>query len=429
MHKTYIRWVWAVSVAVILGSAVVNYVVDPYGLYRFVDREGFNRHKPKAGTSGYLVKPYAVERIRPKTLLLGNSRDEAGLDPQSSVWPDEYRPVYNMAFPGSGIDAALKSLRHADQIAPLETVILGVDFMYFAATARPSGRASLPDEPSEFDKRLRVDREGRAQGRDSVQRVKDTVSSLLSLNALLDSVLTVAVQKQRTQPDLTAWGFNPMREFERHAKTDGYPTIFRQVETTYLTSYLREPRFLYGRDGKTSDALEQLRAIIRICREKGIRLHIYIPPYHARMLECYRAAGYWSMFEEWKRALVRVVEEESVGAAAGVDLWDFSAYNDITSERVPTMKERGRLMQGYWEVGHYNAAVGDRVLQKILASGERADGASVGFGVKLSAHNVESQTLAVRSQREHYRAGHEEEIRAIQSLADSLRSQLKPRAR
>lgn len=425
MNKIYIRRVLAVCVAVVLGSAAANYLVDPYGLYRFVDREGFNRHKPKAGTSGFLVKPYAVERIRPKTLLLGNSRDEAGFDPESSIWPEAYRPVYNMAFPGSGIDTALKSLRHVDQLARPETVILGVDFMYFAATARSSSRGSRSEEPSEFDKRLLIDGEGRARSRDSFQRAKDTVSALVSLNALLDSAMTVAVQKQRTQPDLTPWGFNPMREFERYAKTDGYPTIFRQVETTYLTSYLREPRFLYGRDGKTSDALDQLRAVIRICREKGIRLHIYIPPYHARMLECYRAAGYWPMFEEWKRALVRAVEEEAV--AASVDLWDFSGYNEITAETVPTMKERGRLMQGYWEVGHYNSAVGDRVLRKILALGGRADGAPAGFGVKLTSHNVESQTLAIRGERERYAAAHEDEIRAIQRLADGLRSRLKPR--
>lgn len=424
MQRPYAKQAFAATLATVLFAAAANFVVDPYGVYRAVDREGFNRIKPKAGPSGEMVKPYAVERIRPKTLLLGNSRVEAGIDPESPVWPEAYRPVFNMALPATGIDVALKSLLHVSAIKPIETVVLGVDFVDFLVGAhRPENPGPGPHGSSEFDRRLYVYGDASGNHPDLLQRLRDKAATLVSLNALFDSAVTLVLQRQPDQPDLTALGFNPMREYARFAKTEGYPPIFKQVETTYLGNYLRESKVLYSRAGDTSAELDQLRALIRFCREHNIRLLLYIHPYHAHMLEMYRLAGLWPLFEEWKRALVRIVEAEAAVSRGQpqLELWDFSGYSGITTESMPTMREKGRLMQWYWEVGHYKGEVGNLVLDRLLSAGGQEDQAPDGFGIRLTSGNVDARIEAIRNLREHYAGERSDEIATLEAIAGKIR--------
>ena len=66
--------------------------------------------------------------MRPRTLLLGNSRVEIGLDPESPLWPQDDRPVFNAAESGRDLAIALIRLRHAMETAPPRLVVVAVDF-------------------------------------------------------------------------------------------------------------------------------------------------------------------------------------------------------------------------------------------------------------------------------------------------------------
>jgi hypothetical protein len=234
----------------------------------------------------------------------------------------------------------------------------------------------------------------------------------------------VTLQGSSDQPDLTAAGFNPMREYERFARVDGYPTLFRQVETTYLTNYLRAPKLLYS-SGTASPEFDQLRSLIKLCREHGIRLLLYIHPYHAHMMESYRVGNLWPLFEEWKRALVVILETDA-GAhpgAAPFDLWDFSGYNEITTENVPATSEKGRMMRWYWEVGHYKRAAGELVVARMLEKNDNTEPAPAVFGVKLNKRNIERHLADIRHARSQYADTHREEIAALERLAESIRAQ------
>src|SRR5215471_19481271 len=92
MAAAYVIKLLLWSGAVLLLAAAFNYVVDPYELHRLVNLDGFNKKKPSAGPNGKLIKPYGVQLVQPRTLLLGNSRVEAGIDPESDLWPQSWRP-------------------------------------------------------------------------------------------------------------------------------------------------------------------------------------------------------------------------------------------------------------------------------------------------------------------------------------------------
>ncbi len=145
MQRHYVRLMFLSCALALLLSAALNVIVDPYGVFRWIDLRGFNRLKPKSGLSSQMVKPYRVLEVRPKTLLLGNSRVEVGIDPESSLWPAALHPVYNMALPGSGVEVSLRSLQHANNDGKIELVFMGVDFFGFLSNERtvaPPARTS-----------------------------------------------------------------------------------------------------------------------------------------------------------------------------------------------------------------------------------------------------------------------------------------------
>jgi len=110
MTRYLYQWFLATALILIVVAAI-NLVVDPYGIFRLIDAPGFNSVKPAAPSRGPMVKAYQVQRVQPKTLILGNSRAELGLDPNHPAWPQTARPVFNAALPGTGTDTSLRFLR------------------------------------------------------------------------------------------------------------------------------------------------------------------------------------------------------------------------------------------------------------------------------------------------------------------------------
>ena len=82
--------------------------------------------------------------------------------------------------------------------------------------------------------------------------------------------------------------------------------------------------------------MNDLRSVIDICRQRGIKLKLFISPCHATEWEVIRDAGFWRVFEQWKRGIV-----------AMASVCDFSGYNSITIEPI------SNNMKNYIESSHY----------------------------------------------------------------------------
>src|SRR5215213_9326592 len=94
-------------------TVVFTIFVDPYRMFGTPIVRGLTELKPRAVEQMGIAKTYQLERIAPKTLLLGNSRTEIGLDPMSSQFPEEQRAVFNAAYAGRDICTSLLMLRDA----------------------------------------------------------------------------------------------------------------------------------------------------------------------------------------------------------------------------------------------------------------------------------------------------------------------------
>lgn len=415
-HRRYLVLLACFLAAGVGVAAVVNLTVDPYGIYGLWVKRGVNVLKPHAGANGAMAKAYQVQRVKPRTLILGNSRAEVGFNPESSAWPRASQPVYNLALPGTGPLTSLRYLEHAAALRKPVTVVLGVDFMDFLVS-EDAAPYSVEDTSRPMDRRLLVTGSGRPNPDYLQQRIEDFSATALSLDALIHSISTINAQHTRYPADLTAHGFNPMRDYEGIAKREGYYAMFRQRDQENARAYLRRPRNIYSRGTPTSPQLEVLRRIIAVCQEQGTELRIAIYPYHAHLLEIFHEAGLWPLFEEWKRALARIAAEANRGRdVPRVQLWDFSGYNAISAEPVPEQADRTTSTRWYWEAGHFKQELGDAMLRQMFAEADRRGDADI--GVRLTPENVEQQIQRIRQQRVWYQAAYGRDALAIRELVD-----------
>jgi len=418
-HRPYLLLSTLLVIVAVGCIAAINLIVDPYGMYGFVFKRGLNEIKPHAGANGVMAKAYQVQRARPITLILGNSRAEVGFNPLSSSWPPTLQPVYNAALPGAYPITSLRYLRHVIFVKKPTVVVLGVDFMDYLVREDVASDHSAMGQALE-ERRLLVTYLGLPNPAYRRQRVEDFAASVLSLDAFIHSILTFASQSRPDAQDLTPQGFNPMRDYAGIARREGYEIMFRQRDEENARTYLRRPKSIYRAGTSTSSQLDLLRSMIAVCREQGITLHLVIYPYHAHLLETFHAVALWPAFEEWKRALTHLVDEGARAQAMPVlKLWDFSGYNAYSTEQVPAPGDRKTAIRWYWEAGHFKQALGDVMLDRIFGSDGRGENTS--FGVQLTSTNIEREIERIRQERVWYVATQAAQAHEMRQLVERVK--------
>jgi hypothetical protein len=410
-----VRWL-AATLLLVLAVGAFNVVVDPYGIFRVVDTPGFNAIKPTATTRGGMAKAYGVQREHPGALVLGNSRAEVGFDPHHAAWPEAARPVFNLSIAGTGPATTLRYFQHALAAAdaagrPIRVVVWGIDFMDFLV--RDDVVASAPPVTAD-EQRLLGGQPTKPALAAAWQRMRDVGESSLTMRAFTDAVQTLAAQRDPMSMDQTPLGFNPMRDYLRIARDEGYRSIFQQKNATYVRSFRFRPTSLFDARGTSSHELDALRRVMQLCRERSIALHLVMYPYHAHFQEAIRLTGHAPALQAWKRLMVQTVADEArTSGRAPVPLWDFAGFNAWTTEAVPPRGDRRTAMQWYWEAGHFKRELGDMVLDQVLGL-RPADPA---LGVLLDAGNIDARLEEQQALQDAYRQQHADDVRELERLA------------
>ena len=349
--RDYPRFLLALCACLILGvlaAIALVVIVDPYGLYKVVDRPGFNAVKPGLTRYQVQIKQAHALRLRPQVLILGNSRAEIGFDPAAPAFAAAHGTVYNLAIPGTGLGTSAYQLTQllAAGVKPA-TVILGVEFMDFLALKSPARSAAKPVGLTywQFD-------------------------ALFSLASVKDALNTLRIQDDAEAAILSADGFNPLRDYGAHVRNDGYHKMFTQRARENAASLKR----------KSTTALDTadfrlLRTLLVQASTTDAQIKLVIYPYHAQWLAMLEAAGLWPLFEQWKAQLVREIAAiKASHPGASISLHDFSGFGPYNCERIPAAGERGAVTQWYWEAGHFKKALGDVVLERLLLPASQSPG-------------------------------------------------------
>jgi len=190
--------------------------------------------------------------------------------------------------------------------------------------------------------------------------------AMFSMTSVMDALTTLRIQRGLEVQTTTLEGFNPMTEYKKYAREEGYFAIFRQRAEEYARTFVRKPHALRLSSTGSSSNLDDLRAILLIAAKDGIELQIVIYPYHAQMLAMFEQSGLWSAFEEWKGILAREVDAaQRNDPDARISLWDFSGFSPFQCEPVPARNDKTSVTRWYWEAGHFKQDLGDLILARL----------------------------------------------------------------
>jgi hypothetical protein len=401
--RRYLAVAGAGFALLVLGAALLSLYVDPYRFFFLQGRLDDRFPRPRATQHIALTKLFGAMHVQPRTLILGNSRAEIGLDPRSQAWPSDWRPVYNGAIPGgwlkSDVDALVLALRN-DQV---QHVVIGLEFLDFLTDpdSPPPAQDADDDHTSMSGSR------------------KDAVATLLSLDSLIDALRTLHARNDAYSPDITSLGFNPRNEYRLYALREGYGALFLQRDRENARVYARLPKSIYRRDSQTSDAWRQLDRLLSMVSKHDVALTAFVYPYHAHTLELFHSAGLWPAFEAWKLQLARILENSRLPGSEGrCVLWDFSGYHTYAGEQVPDAKQLDAQMDWYWEGGHFKSTLGEIMLSRMLASDASEQDE---FGRCLKSKSVPESLRLVRLERERYVARHHSTVEGLARLLPSVR--------
>lgn len=364
----YLRRMLLAAAALILSAGAVNLAIDPYGLFGSPVVPGINLKKSEAYNHVRLAKQQRLLRRQPATVLIGNSRVDVGLDPESPLWPAAMRPVANMGVPGEGLEGSLASLRQALAETPATTILLGLDFTDFLTLVPSAKLAAGQPEPL----------------------TPNLPAVLLSTSALADSLLTVLDQSRPYATAMTAAGFNPMADHEAIIAREGHFALADKKNRENLVRLLARSATVFHADGTPGVPLQQLEVLLAEASAAGKRVIAVIYPFHAELLQSIAISGRGPAYAAWKRA---VAARFWPVALPGWALWDFGVYAPETTEPFPAAGDRQARMRFWWEPGHFKAALGERMLEQVLTG---APGPGVALKPGMLAHHLDSEEASAR---------------------------------
>ncbi|WNB77500.1 hypothetical protein [Methylomonas koyamae] len=387
IYRRFLKWLACSLGFGILAVLVFVVFVDPYDLYRIYNTKGVNAVKPVLARYVDEIKLARAVKLQPDTLILGNSRAEIGLDPESPALKKKGYSAYNLAIRGSAIVTAQRQLDYlfSKDIKP-KRILIGVDFVDFVNPdgALKLGVDSIAPETDHF----------------AIDNYFWRFDSLFSMSSLKDSISTLFIQNDGEAATMTERGFNPLNEYIPLARNEGYFVLFRQRAEENAKTYLRKQR-----GGLDESGFANLRAILRRAAQTEGDVVLIIYPYHAQILALFEETGLMPIFVQWKKILVEEAEKFRQSSQLGrIRVLDFSGYAEWQCEKIPAKGDLKSTTHWYWEAGHFKKALGERILERALAALETTDvqaenGADFGFDLRMSNFEDNARRLGLENQR------------------------------
>ncbi|MBW6489362.1 hypothetical protein [Sulfurimonas sp.] len=357
--KKFIAFVGLLAFLIVGFVGVVNYVVDPYGLY---GTKFFNLPKIKQSEKIRLIKVFKTQALKPVSISLGTSRTEYGYDPTHQYF---IKPSYNLAVSSASMYEARLNFEWALKQGNLKKVLLVVDYIMF----NKPNQKNVADFETYFDN-------------------PNIYKYLLSLDSFKDAILTLK-GGENTSIYLANGQKEHNHNWQKIAKNGGHLATMQKDEKNYYKNY--PTNYTYKDTKKLS--FPDFENIVSHCYENNIELDIIFGPSHIRQWE---ALNYYLGYEKWLQWKKDVVF--SVGNIAQkyhkkpFKIVDFSVYHSFTTEIVPT--DPKSQMKYHWEASHYKNELGSIVLDRLNGGKENLD-----FGVELNLQNIDNHLEKLKQDR------------------------------
>lgn len=352
----------AFLLAILLSAAVFNYIVNPYDIFPPSSIQ-LNLVKTETDPKLKAVKQVQIFRQKPDCLLVGSSRGQY-LDPGHESL-EGYRCLNIAGGYMRSMSRLYETLVYASRVTELSLVILGLDMRMFTYGG--------------FDKDV--------VHRNRPQALTKIPQYLFSKTTLVDSFTTVFRQfDAEVLPTYLPGGQrNPEYEYRKIEKYGGHIASFKSTVSQVNTRVL-------DRVTLDDEVLGYLSKLFRLAHRKEFGLRIYFSPSHAWWWNVISEKGYWDLFEQWKREIVRINGQEAVFAERQpFAVHDFTGYYPYT-----TVNPTKARMEYHFEASHFTPKLSGKVLDVIMNS----EAEQPRFGIVLDSENIEQHLQVLRAQKE-----------------------------
>jgi len=420
---THLRFVRSMLGLLALSAfAILSFTisVDPYEAFGAPRVRGYSERKIDSGNDR-LVKAGALRHGLYKSIILGTSQAQFGLDPEHASLAELPGPTYNAGLLRGSPYQLRRYLQGANHAGQVEKALLLVDLLMFNAKSA-GDRAAM----GFIESRLPTAADGRPQ---PWAWLGETGDLTFSWSAARLSVTTVLKQSRPEAEWILPSGLqNPHTVEAELLGRRGPQFAFEEAERRYglwFDGFALAAR--RSSDAEAPDALTDFSELVDYARREGIELTVAIAPTHARYVQMLWALELASEIDELKRQLSSILAAEgrSKGAPA-FPLWDFSAAHPLTSEAVPSEVGPKVRMSGYYDSAHFTPRLGNLLFSRL--AGKTPAGAE-DFGVRLTPEKLEAELA--RSQRSHlgYASSHAAEVTDLRARVAKNRTLEGPRAR
>jgi hypothetical protein len=403
----FLKWLTFSAVFGVVLIVFFVFFIDPYNLYGLFKCSGVNAVKPVLPRYVEEIKLTQAIKLKPDTLIFGNSRAEIGLDPEATAFSSRGYAAYNMAIRGASMASSLRQLDYILQkgIKP-KRIIIGIDFVDFMNASGAVGldNQQMAPENTDFPS----------------EKLFWRFDSLFSMSSVKDSINTLFIQNDGEAAIMTERGFNPLKEYLAMARNEGYFVLFRQRAEENAKIYLKKAAGGFDKSG-----FAYLRSMMKNALDAESEVVLIIYPYHAQILTLFEETGLLPSFTLWKRQVVEEAERYATHTGnSRVTVLDFSGFGERQCERIPAKGDLRSATQWYWEAGHFKKALGDIVLEEALQQLENPKAFPVGdtnFGVSLNSANLDANLQRINVERQKCRGANPQMFAEIDSLVSSLR--------
>jgi len=301
--ERYCRSLIVLFCATVLVFLGFIFTMNPYSFFD-LPAFSFSAKKYKMNSYERIIKPLAVSRLKPNSVILGTSRSAVGLDP---VVLSQYtkRSAYNFGINGSAIDEIAAALRVAVRKGNVKHAVFGIDYLQFN-DSNPTGvrQLTLLENGSDW------------------QMFVTYAEMTVSLKALIDSGETLLK--------------NALKLPSSHSALGQY--IDYEPSTAPFIGY-------QGRDAlPTKESYEIFDQMLSFARKQGLQLHLFVSPTYLSHLSL----------------------DPDVAALADRVTAIAEKYG-YSIDRIDTDASFAARRDDYWDPSHYRSALGNRILQRLFA--------------------------------------------------------------
>lgn len=369
-------------------AAVVNTLVDPFRVTgapwasKAVDPYRDISASTRTGKAG-LIRARGDWQVG----IFGSSRVISSLDPQAVEWGE--KRVVNLGMPGGLLYENVAMAEYFIERQPqAELLVIGIDPGDLTNTLDTRPLVDYMASPLNPDGAL--DRELRY---------------VFGISTFETSLETLMLQAKKKPGEYNDHGF---RDRPSHGGGGGAAAP-GQGQLNFIKNRFIDDARVPAKPGAgtvvTGKKAEKLAKLLDRCREKGVRVVMFLHPNHvllqAKMADLDKAVV---PFETDRRELVAMVERANAkGTGPAVELWDFYSYHPYNRERVRPEGVVPELV--HWrDLEHFTKDVGDGMLS-LMMGWELKDPALKGYGEKIDAGNVEKRILGLREDYQKYLKG------------------------